>query len=133
MANEETIVNKIVSIDTILEIAKYLEYKKAEYERLFQEEEIKNQNIPLNQRTYQYKQTSAPKLEYEITLIDNSSLKQSNYNWFISNLEKANLIKKISISYAISYQDNMENPDNKIFRAIHAYIVFNHESKIFTL
>lgn len=28
MASEETIVNKIVSIDTILDIAKYLEEKK---------------------------------------------------------------------------------------------------------
>ena len=127
MASEETIVNKIVSIDTILDIAKYLEEKKAEYEKLFADEEIKNQGIPLNARKYQYKQMTAPKLEYEITLIDNSSLKQANYNWFISNLENANLIKKISISYAISYEDNMEST-NRIFRNIHAYIVFNCDS-----
>ena len=88
MASQETIVNKIISIDTILDIAKYLEDKKAEYKKLFADEEMKNQGLPLNLREYQYRQTIAPKLEYEITLIDNSSLKQSNYNWFISNLEK---------------------------------------------
>ena len=117
MATEETIVNKIVSIDTILDIAKYLEDKKAEYEKLFAEEEMKNQGLPLNARRYQYRQTIAPKLEYEIILIDNRSLKQASYNWFISNLENANLIKKISISYSISYENNID-----------AYIIFTHDN-----
>ncbi len=127
MASQETIVNKIISIDTILDIAKYLEDKKAEYEKLFADEEMKNQGLPLNSREYQYRQTIAPKLEYEITLIDNSSLKQSNYNWFISNLENANLIKRISISYAISYENNVES-SNRIYKNIHAHIVFTHDS-----
>ena len=127
MASQETIVNKIISIDTILDVAKYLEDKKAEYERLFADEEMKNQGLPLNSREYQYRQTISPKLEYEITFINNSSLKQSNYNWFISNLENANLIKKISISYTISYENNMES-SNRIYKNIHAYIVFSHDS-----
>lgn len=127
MGTKETIVNKIISIDTILEVAKYLEDKKAEYERLFADEEKKNQGLPYSEKRYRYKQIGVPKLEYEITLIDNRSLKQSNYTWFISNLENANLIKKISIIYAISYEDNMETP-NKIYRNIHSYIVFNHDS-----
>lgn len=127
MATEETIVNKIVSIDTILDIAKYLEDKKAEYEKLFAEEEMKNQGLPLNARRYQYRQTIAPKLEYEIILIDNRSLKQANYNWFISNLENANLIKKISISYSISYENNID-ASNKIHKNIHAYIIFTHDN-----
>lgn len=127
MATEETIVNKIVSIDTILDIAKYLEDKKAEYEKLFAEEEMKNQGLPLNARRYQYRQTIAPKLEYEIILIDNRSLKQASYNWFISNLENANLIKKISISYSISYENNID-ASNKIHKNIHAYIIFTHDN-----
>ena len=127
MATEETIVNKIVSIETILDIAKYLEDKKAEYEKLFAEEEMKNQGLPLNARRYQYRQTIAPKLEYEIILIDNRSLKQASYNWFISNLENANLIKKISISYSISYENNID-ASNKIHKNIHAYIIFTHDN-----
>ena len=38
MANEETIVNKIITVDTILEVANYLEDKLEEYKRLYNEE-----------------------------------------------------------------------------------------------
>ena len=45
MANEEKIVNKIVPIETIIEIANYLEDQKEEYNRLFEKDKQKNQNL----------------------------------------------------------------------------------------
>ena len=36
MANEETIVNKIIPIETIIEVANFLEDQKEEYNRLFE-------------------------------------------------------------------------------------------------
>ena len=42
MASEEKIVNKIIPIETIIEVANYLEEQKEEYQRLFEKEEQKN-------------------------------------------------------------------------------------------
>ena len=45
MASEEKIVNKIIPIETIVEVANYLEDQKEEYKRLFEKDAEKNKDL----------------------------------------------------------------------------------------
>lgn len=45
MANEETIVNRIITVNEIEQIANYLENKKDDYERLINIDENKNRGL----------------------------------------------------------------------------------------
>ena len=79
MNNEETIINKQIDIDTIMELAKHLENQKEEYKRLINIDETKNRGIPFSEQVYQYKSYNDPVVEYEITFKDNKNIQQSNY------------------------------------------------------
>lgn len=52
MVSEETIVNKIIPIETIIEIANYLEDQKEEYNRLFENDKNKNMNLSYSEQVY---------------------------------------------------------------------------------
>lgn len=130
MANEETIVNKIITVDTIVEIANYFEDKLEEYQRLYKEEIKKNQGLDRDKQVYKYKLYDSSKIQYEITFIDNKSLTQSDYNWFVGNLANPRLVKRINISYYLSYEDNSEDVNNAQYKTIHASITF-HDDTIF--
>ena len=52
MANEETIVNRIITINEIEQIANYLENKKDDYERLINIDENKNKNLKFTEQKY---------------------------------------------------------------------------------
>lgn len=130
MANEETIVNKIITVDTILEVANYLEDKLEEYKRLYNEELKRNQGLDRYEQIFKCKLSDSSKIEYEITFIDNKSLTQSDYNWFAGNLANPSLVKRVSIYYYISYEDNSEDIKNSVYRNVHANITF-HDDTIF--
>ena len=114
MANEETIVNKIITVDTILEVANYLEDKLEEYKRLYNEELKRNQGLDRYEQIFKCKLSDSSKIEYEITFIDNKSLTQSDYNWFAGNLANPSLVKRVNIYYYISYEDNSEDIKNSV-------------------
>lgn len=130
MANEETIVNKIITVDTILEVANYLEDKLEEYKRLYNEELKRNQGLDRYEQIFKCKLSDSSKIEYEITFIDNKSLTQSDYNWFAGNLANPSLVKRVNIYYYISYEDNSEDIKNSVYRNVHAHITF-HDDTIF--
>ena len=50
MASEEKIINKIIPIETIVEIAGYLEDQKEEYNRLFENEKKQNMNLSYSEQ-----------------------------------------------------------------------------------
>lgn len=55
MASEEKIVNKIIPIETIIEVANYLEDQKEEYNRIFERESQKNAGLKFSEQVYEYK------------------------------------------------------------------------------
>ena len=55
MANEETIVNKIITVNTILEIANYLNDKYEEYKKLYNEEIQRNQGLSPSEQIFKYR------------------------------------------------------------------------------
>lgn len=124
MNNEETIINKQIDIETIIELAKHLESQKEEYMRLINMDEAKNNGKTFNERVYQYKCYSEPEVKYEITFNDNKTVKQSNYNWLIQNLNKPDQIKQINMSFYVCYFDNSINKDNSIQKRLNESIFF---------
>lgn len=76
MANEETIVNRIITINEIEQIANYLENKKEDYERLINIDENKNRGLKFTEQKYEYKTSTPPSIEYTVTYRDNKTITQ---------------------------------------------------------
>ena len=95
MASEEKIINKIIPIETIVEIAGYLEDQKEEYKRLFENDKNKNINLSYSEQVYQYQGENA-KVQYTIKFKDGKEIEEEDYNWFIGMLNNLKSIKDIN-------------------------------------
>ena len=127
MASEEKVVNKIIPIDTIVELANYLEDQKEEYRRLFENDKNNNINLKYSEQVYQYK-GDTPKIEYTIRFKDGKEVTEPDYNWFISMLNNLSVIEKITIYYYVSYSSNYENPKNYEYKHIYTWVHFYEDS-----
>lgn len=114
------ILNKQISIETIIKVAEYLEKYKEEYDKKFELEEIKNKTLPYTERIYEYENGNTT-IKYTISFKNGKTITESDYNWFIQNLEESSIIKNISIDLYITYYtknpntiDNVNNIFNKV-------------------
>ena len=130
VTNEETIINKQIDINTIIELGRHLESQKEEYIRLINIDKTKNKNIPVSEQIYQYKNYLEPEIKYEITFKDNRVIQKSDYNWFIQNLNYPLKIKKIRMHFSIHYYDNSIDKANIIHRNLRETIIF-YEDKVY--
>lgn len=105
MASEEKIVNKIIPIETIIEVANYLEDQKEEYQRIFEKEEQRNAGLKYSEQVYEYKKIDS-KVQYTIKFKDGREITEADYNWFIGMLNNLNSIEQITFYSAISYSSN---------------------------
>lgn len=129
MSNEERIVNRIITKDTILNIANYLRDKVEEYKRLNEQEVKQNEGLMLKDQVYKYKFLGeGAKLSYEITYIDNKVVKREDYNWFLNEMKNTKIIKKVSFIYTVEMKDNSKSIDKTVFKRIHTYIVFREDT-----
>lgn len=78
MASEEKIINKIIPIETIVEIAGYLEDQKEEYKRLFENDKNKNINLSYREQVYQYKGDNV-KVQYTLKFKDGKEIEEEDY------------------------------------------------------
>jgi len=129
MGNDEKIINKQISVTDIVDIAKYFEERKSEYIRLIEEDEEKNKGLSYKEQIYSYKCSLEPAVSYEITFKDNRDIKQTEYDWFITNLSDISKIKRIIISFRVSYSDNTMNRERSIHKSVNSYVVF-HEDRV---
>lgn len=127
MANEETIVNKIIPIETIIEVANFLEDQKEEYNRLFERDEEKNRNLKYDEQIYEYKGNN-PKVEYTIRFKDGKEITEANYNWFMGNLNNLGAIEKISIYSYIYYTSNYNNKEKYERKSLSSWVHFREDS-----
>lgn len=123
MGNEETIVNKIIPIETIIEVANYLEDQKEEYIRLCQEDERKNAGLRYSDQVYEYK-NNVIKMEYTIRFKDGKEITEQNYNWFISNINNLSIIEKISFCCWISYSSNIKEKGKYEYIHLDSFVYF---------
>ena len=106
MAREESIVNKIIPIDTIIEVANYLENQKEEYSKLFEIDQQKNKDLKYDEQVYEYKELNS-KTEYTIRFKDGKEVTKSDYDWFINMLSNPKIIEHIHLILKIKHIMNI--------------------------
>lgn len=121
MASEEKIVNKIVPIETIIEIANYLEDQKEEYNRLFELDKQKNQNLSYSEQRYEYK-GDTPKVQYTIRFKGGREVTEQGYNWFIEMINNLSTVENITIYSNISYSTNYKEQNHYEYMYLYTWI-----------
>lgn len=127
MASEEKIVNKIIPIETIIEVANYLEDQKEEYKRLFEKDTEKNKDLKYNEQVYEYK-GEHPKVQYTIKFKDGREITEPDYNWFIGMLGNLKAIERISFYSSISYSANYKNREHYEYMHLYTWVHFYEDS-----
>lgn len=127
MASEEKIVNKIIPIETIMEVANYLEDQKEEYLRLFEKEEQKNAGLKYSEQVYEYKGDN-PKVQYTVKFKDGREITETNYNWFVGMLNNLNAIEQITFYSTISYSSNVRAREHYEYMHLYTWVHFREDT-----
>lgn len=127
MASEEKIVNKIIPIETIIEVANYLEDQKEEYQRIFEKEEQKNAGLKFSEQIYEYK-GDKPKVQYTIRFKDGKEITEADYNWFIGMLNNLNSIERITFYSTINYSSNARTREHYEYMHLYTWVHFREDS-----
>jgi len=128
--NFDAINNKIISIETILKIAEYLEVEKEHYGKLY----------AYNEKLKYYRKHKVDifrgvqnNLNYKIVLHSGEELKKDDFEWFkeqLKTIDKFN-IKEIDIIFLTSSYSNKKNNNellsNSESRRIAIYLYFNED------
>lgn len=127
MASEEKIVNKIIPIETIIEVANYLEDQKEEYQRIFEKEEQKNAGLKYSEQVYEYKGDN-PKVQYTIRFKDGREITEADYNWFVGMLNNLNSIEQITFYSTISYSSNARTREHYEYMHLYTWVHFREDT-----
>ena len=116
------IVNKQIPISKIVDIANYFEDYKDRYDEIFRKEKDRNKNLSFSEKKFEYENGSA-EIRYTITFYNGQSLTESDYNWFVGNLNNPRAIKEIEIYLRVGFYTKGENEDynnqyNKIYCSV---------------
>ena len=118
------ILNRQISLEQIIKIADYLEDYKESYDRKFEIEENKNRNLPYGEKQWEYENGSTS-IHYTIEFKNGENVKESNYNWFVGNLNQPHTIKSISIDLYVSfYTKNSSKSTNDVYNKIGVSLYF---------
>lgn len=121
---DNKIVNKQIPIRSIIDVANYLEDYKEKFDRKFQEEETRNKDKSYSEKSYEYKDGNT-RLEYTVEFHNGKRLTESDYNWFIGNLNDTRIIKEIEISLSVNYYTKSRGSDyNDVRNNIYAKVEF---------
>ena len=113
------VVNKQIPIESIIKVADYLEDYKEKYDKKFELEENRNKNIPYGEKQWEYENGSTV-LNYEIEFKNGKRIKESNYNWFVGNLNQLEIIKSITIDLYITFYTKGQNSTvNDVFNKVY--------------
>ena len=127
MTSEEKIVNKIIPIETIIEVANYLEDQKEEYQRIFEKEEQRNAGLKYSEQVYEYKGDN-PKVQYTIRFKDGREITEADYNWFVGMLNNLNSIEQITFYSTISYSSNARTREHYEYMHLYTWVHFREDT-----
>ena len=101
------VINKQIPLDSIIKVANHLEDYKEKYDKKC---EYENGNTEIN---------------YTIEFKNGKNIKESNYNWFVGNLNKPSIIKSISIDLYISfYTKSNASTTNDVYNKVNTSLYF---------
>lgn len=117
------VVNKQITLKSIIDVANYMEDYKEDYIRKFELDENKNKNIPFGEKVLEYENGNA-EIRYTIEFHNGKTITETDYNWFIGNINEPKIIKGIIIDLSVSYFSNASRNSNNEYNRINAYIEF---------
>ncbi len=117
------VVNKQITLKSIIDVANYMEDYKEDYIRKFELDENKNKNIPFGEKVWEYENGNA-EIRYTIEFHNGKTITETDYNWFIGNINEPKIIKGIIIDLSVSYFSNASRNSNNEYNRINAYIEF---------
>lgn len=118
------VLNKQIPLETIIKVADYLEDYKDKYSKDFELEENKNKNIPYGEKQWKYENGNTT-IKYTIEFKNGKNITESDYNWFVGNLNQSNIIKSISIDFYLSYYTKFPNSTtNDIYNKVNVSLYF---------
>lgn len=118
------VVNKQIPLETIVKVANHLEDYKEKYDRKFELEQNKNKNIPYGEKQWEYENGNTT-IKYTIEFKNGKNITESDYNWFVGNLNQPSTIKSISIDLYVSfYTKSPNNTINDIYNKISISLYF---------
>lgn len=117
------VVNKQITLKSIIDVANYMEDYKEDYIRKFELDENKNKNIPFGEKVWEYENGNA-EIRYTIEFHNGKTITETDYNWFIGNINEPKIIKGIIIDLSVSYFNNASRNSNNEYNRINAYIEF---------
>lgn len=130
MQEEIKVSNKIISIDTIKEIAIYLQGVCQKYTKLIEEDKAKNETLDYADRQPLY-DGNIPHIEYTIELLNGKKMTEREYEWFLTMLEDSKNIKCISFKLNISFFSGKNDfSENSIHKTIYTNMDF-YDNRIY--
>lgn len=117
------VVNKQITLKSIIDVANYMEDYKEDYIRKFELDENKNKNIPFGEKVLEYENGNA-EIRYTIEFHNGKTITETDYNWFIGNINEPKIIKGIIIDLSVSYFSNASRNSNNEYNRINDYIEF---------
>ena len=118
------VVNKQIPLETIIKVANHLEDYKEKYDKKFELEENKNKNLPYGEKQWEYENGNTT-IKYTIEFKNGKNITESDYNWFVGNLNEPQIIKSISIDLYVSFFTKGQNSsDNDVRNSIRISLYF---------
>lgn len=130
MQEEIKVVNRIISIDTVKEVAIYLQGICKKYSDLIEEDRAKNEGLEFNQKQPLY-DGNIPHIEYTIELLNGKKMTEREYDWFITMLEDNKNIRCIALKLNISFFSGKNDfSENSIYKSIYTNMDF-YDNRIY--
>ena len=123
---DQRIVNKQISINQIIDAAKYIERYRQNYIYAFRN--AKENAIRTGQNWYDYK-NGHTEIYYTIKFHDGRSVRESDYTWFVQSTLNTKNIKEIFIRVSISFTTKSLEQENQYdYKSINARLMFYDSS-----
>lgn len=121
---ENKVVNKQIPLRSIIDVANYLEDYKEKWDKIFQQENDKNKNKAFGEKNYEYENGSTI-MKYTIEFHNGKNITESDYNWFVGNLNNPRSIKSIELQTSIYFNTRSQGSDyNDIRNSINVNLYF---------
>ena len=96
------VVNKQIPIKSIIDIANYFDDYKNRYNNMFEQDKKKNKDLAFGDKNLEYENGNT-ELRYTVKLRNGQDMTETDYNWFIGQLNQPGAIEEIMLDLRVSY------------------------------
>ena len=96
------VVNKQIPIKSIIDIANYFDDYKNRYNNMFEQDKKKNKDLAFGDKNLEYENGNT-ELRYTVKLRNGKDMTETDYNWFIGQLNQPGAIEEIMLDLRVSY------------------------------